>query len=62
MNAYCVILRFPLVEETRPRAKRCYLSAATAERAIVAASEDNPGWRPIGIEPGGMFHAFGHAA
>lgn len=55
MSAYCVILRLSLVEETHPRTKRCYLSAGTAERAIVAASEDNPDWRPIGIEPGGMF-------
>jgi hypothetical protein len=62
MNAYCVVLRLPLVEETHPRTKRCYLSAGTAERAIVAASDDNPGWRPIGVEPGGMFAHFWHAA
>jgi hypothetical protein len=57
MSTFCVILRLPLVEETHPRTKRCYLRAGTADRAIVAASEDNPDWRPIGIEPGGMLAA-----
>jgi hypothetical protein len=56
MNTYCVVLRPPsLVNPIYPRNKRCYLSADSAVRAILTASEDNPEWRAIGIEPSGVF-------
>jgi hypothetical protein len=56
MAAYCVILRpRPLINSARPRTKRCYLSADTADRAIRTAAEDNPEWRAVGVEPGGLF-------
>jgi hypothetical protein len=56
MNAYCVVLRpLSLVNAIYPRNKRCYLSADSAVRAILTASEENPEWRAIGIEPGGLF-------
>jgi hypothetical protein len=55
MSAFCVILRPSLGEQLHPRTKRCYLRAGSADRAIVAASEDNPDWQPIGIEPSGLF-------
>jgi hypothetical protein len=52
MNTYCVILcRRPLVNPLSPRTKRCYLGADTADRAILIASDDNPEWRAIGVEP-----------
>ncbi len=55
MNAYCVVLRpQSLVNSTYPRNKRFYLSADSADRAILTASEDNPEWRAIGIEPSGL--------
>jgi hypothetical protein len=54
--AYCVVLRpHSLVNSLRPRNKRFYLSADTAVRAMRTASEDNPEWCVIGVEPGGMF-------
>jgi hypothetical protein len=56
MAAYCVILRpKPLIRSVHPRNKRCYLSADTADRAIRTASDDNPEWRVVGVEPGGLF-------
>jgi hypothetical protein len=54
--AYCVVLRPPsLVKSLQPRNKCFYLSADTAVRAMRTASEDNPEWRVIGVEPCGMF-------
>ena len=51
MNAYCVILcRRPFVNPAYPRTKRFYIGAATADRAIVAASDQNPHFRVMGIE------------
>lgn len=56
MNAFCVVLRpQSLVNSMRPRNKRCYLGADTANRAILIASEENPEWRVIGVEPRGFF-------
>jgi hypothetical protein len=52
MNTYCVILcRGPLFDPTHPRTKRLYLSAPTADRALVTASNENPQWRVVGVEP-----------
>ena len=59
MNAFCVILRFSsLAKMTNPRARRCYVRAGTADRAIVLAAEDCPEWQPIGVEPSSMFAPF----
>jgi hypothetical protein len=59
MNVYCVILRHAsLVNVSLPRTKRCYLRAGAADRAIIAAGEEDAGWRPIGIEPSSMFAPF----
>jgi hypothetical protein len=57
MNTYCVILcREPLVNPIcYPHGKRLYLRAATADGAIKTASDDNPHWRVIGIEPRDLF-------
>ena len=57
MNTYCLILCIePLVNPIcYPRTKRFYLRAATADRAIQAASDDNPQWRVVGIEPRDLF-------
>jgi hypothetical protein len=57
MNPYCVILcPEPLVNPVcYPRTKRFYLRAATADGAIQTASEDNPQWRVVGIEPRDLF-------
>ena len=53
MNPCCVILcPEPLIDrESYPRTKCLFLQACTAERAIQTASDDNPQWRVIGIEP-----------
>jgi hypothetical protein len=52
MNTYCVILcRGPLVDPIHSRTKRLYLSAPTADRALVTASDENPQWRAVGVEP-----------
>jgi hypothetical protein len=59
MSAYCVVLRpRPLAKLMHPRIKRCYLSADAADRAMVIASNDNPEWSVIGIEPGGLTARF----
>jgi len=51
MNAYCVILcRQPFVNPAYPRTKRYYVGAATADRAILAAADDNPHFRVMGVE------------
>ena len=57
VNTYCVLLcRRPLIGVVRyPRITRFYLSADTADRAVLTASEENPQWRAIGIEPNGFF-------
>jgi hypothetical protein len=56
MNPFCVILCFDrLVDHIcYPRMKRFYLRAPTADGAIQAASDDNPQWRVVGIEPSGL--------
>jgi hypothetical protein len=53
MNPYCVILCLERLVHHMccPRMKRFYLRAPTADGAIQAASNDNPQWRVIGIEP-----------
>jgi hypothetical protein len=53
VNTYCVILRLkPVVGSRRyPLNKRFYLKAAAADEAIHTASDDNPLWRVVGIEP-----------
>ena len=60
MNTFCVILCIePFVNPIRyPRTKRFYLRAATADGAIQTASEDNPQWRVIGVEPSDLFARF----
>jgi hypothetical protein len=51
MNAYCVILcRQPFVNPAYPRTKRYYVGAPTAVRAILAAADDNPHFRVMGVE------------
>ena len=51
MNTYCVILsRRPFVNPSYPRIKRFYVGAPTADRAILAASAENPHFRVMGIE------------
>ena len=50
MTAYCVVCRGPVAQNRRTI--RFYLSAASAERALAAAAEENPGFRVLGIEPG----------
>ena len=53
MNPYCVILgRQPFVDPTAyARGKRFYLSAATADRAMRIAADENPQFRVMGVEP-----------
>jgi hypothetical protein len=52
LGTYCVILcRQPLFPMHYPRTKSFYLSEASADRAVVIASIENPRWRPIGVEP-----------
>jgi hypothetical protein len=57
MNAYCVILRRqPLVSTTSyARSKRFYLTAPTADRAMLLAVDENPQFLAIGIEPGDVY-------
>lgn len=56
MNAYCVILcRQPFVNPAYPRTKRFYIGAASADRAIAAASEQNPHFRVMGIEHSDLY-------
>jgi hypothetical protein len=51
MNAYCVILRRALDTAThQPRIKRFYVGAPTADRAMLAASDQHPHFRVMGIE------------
>lgn len=59
MNAYCVILRLgPFVDVEHSRTKRCFLKAQTADRAMMAAAEQDPGWKPVGVEPSSMFTGY----
>jgi hypothetical protein len=52
VGTYCVILcRQPAFAEDAPRSKCFYLSEASADRAVVTASAENPRWRAIGVEP-----------
>jgi len=57
MNPYCVVLSpEPLVNPVSyPRTKCFFLRASTADGAIQTASDDNPPWRVIGIEPSHLF-------
>jgi len=57
MNAYCVILcRPPFVDPMHyPHTKRVYLGASTADRAMLAATDENRQWRVIGVEPSNLF-------
>ncbi len=53
MTAYCVVCRGPVAGLTQNRRTiRYYLSAASADRALVAAAEEYPGFRVLGVEPG----------
>jgi hypothetical protein len=55
MAAYCVVLRPRFWTNCgHTRNKRFYLSADDANRAMRMASDDNPEWRVIGVEPGRM--------
>jgi hypothetical protein len=53
LGTYCVILcRQPLANPViYPRTKCFYLIEASADRAVVTASVENPQWRAIGVEP-----------
>jgi hypothetical protein len=57
MNAYCVLLRRqPSVSTTSyARSKRFYLTAPTADRAMLIAVDENPQFLAIGIEPGDLY-------
>jgi hypothetical protein len=56
MNAYCVMLcRQPFVNPAYPRTKRFYVGAPTADRAIRAASDENPHFRVMGIEHSDLY-------
>jgi hypothetical protein len=50
MNAYCVIL----CRRPELRTQSFYLRASTPDQALAAASYENPQWRILGIEPGGL--------
>jgi hypothetical protein len=52
MTAYCVVCR-----GQNRRTIRFFLSAASADRALAAAAEENPGFRVLGVEPGGHLPA-----
>jgi hypothetical protein len=56
MNAYCVMLcRQPFVNPAYPRTKRFYVGASSADRAIRAASDENPHFRVMGIEHSDLY-------
>jgi hypothetical protein len=56
LGTYCVILfRQPLANPMQyPRTKSFYLSEASADRALMTASIENPQWRAIGVEPNNL--------
>jgi hypothetical protein len=59
MNDYCVILsRQPFVNPAYPRTKRYYVGAPTADRAILAAADDNPHFRVMGVEHSDVYPPF----
>jgi hypothetical protein len=52
VGTYCVILcRQPSFPVHYPRIKSFYLSEASADQAVMAASSENPHWRVVGVEP-----------
>ena len=52
VDTYCVILcRQPFFPVHYPRIKSFYLNEASADRAVIAASVENPHWRVVGVEP-----------
>ena len=56
MNAYCVMLcRHAFVNPAYPRTKRFYVGASPADRAICAASDQNPHFRVMGIEHSDLY-------
>jgi len=53
MTTYCVVCRGRVAGPTQnPRTMRFYLSATSADRAVAAAAQENPGFRVLGIELG----------
>lgn len=46
MATYCVVFRAPSVS----RAIRFYLKAASADRALMLATQENPNLRALGVE------------
>jgi hypothetical protein len=53
MTTYCVVCRGPGAARTQnPSTIRYYMSAASADRAVAAAAQENPQFRVLGIEPG----------
>ena len=61
MNAYCVMLcRQPFVNPAYPRTKRYYVGAPTAEGAILAAVDDNPHFRVMGVEHSDVYLPLPH--
>jgi hypothetical protein len=57
MDIYCVILCLEPLGQPHMllRVKRLYLRAAAADEAVKTASDDNPPWRVIGVEPRDLF-------
>jgi hypothetical protein len=55
-GTYCVVLcRRPCANPMQyPRTKSFYLSEASADRAVVTASIENPQWSAIGVEPNNL--------
>ncbi len=52
MTAYCVVCRGPAADLMQKRRTiRFYLSAASADKALVAALKEYPEFRVLGIEP-----------
>jgi hypothetical protein len=52
-GTYCVVLcrQAPVSPVHHPHTKCFYLREASANRAVVTASVENPQWRAIGVEP-----------
>lgn len=53
MDRYCVVLclRPFESERTSSRMKRCYVESTSAALAVLTASDLNPQYTPIGVEP-----------
>jgi hypothetical protein len=66
MSIYCVVFRPPAVSGAYiRRTTRFYLSAGSADRALIAAAAENPDCRVLGIEPTaqmGIIETGSHAA